>query len=232
MSNPDPIVLHVPGREVPAGAPIQPHSDIAQFFKIEEKKAFTVEALLRGAPIEAIPFNVKPDDIVELEYEGDLYRWMRADQLRDDLQKGSSLRAAESSSENKLTIPPDFGAPPTRGGLDLLLKGLKVLGIDPVGQVAKLAVQEVISKFEDSIRPAPGLYVLSDPGTIERQVHDKRDLDTRAPYLLFLHGTASSVAGSFSGLVPGPNDADSSISADDWKNLREKYSGHILGPQN
>src|ERR1700730_14294508 len=96
MSNPDPIVLHVPGREVPAGAPIQPHSDIAQFFKIEEKKAFTVEALLRGAPIEAIPFNVKPDDIVELEYEGDLYRWMRADQLRDDLQKSSSLRAAKS----------------------------------------------------------------------------------------------------------------------------------------
>ena len=72
MSNTDPIVLHVPGREVPGGAPNQPHSDIGQFFKIEEKKAFTVEVLLRGAPVEAVPFNVKPDDIVELEYEGDL----------------------------------------------------------------------------------------------------------------------------------------------------------------
>jgi hypothetical protein len=91
---------------------------------------------------ETVPFNAKPDDIVKLEYEGDVYRWMRV-----DLQKSSTLRAAESSGENELTIPPDFGAPPTRGGLDLLLKGLKVLGIDPVGQVAKLAVREVISKM-------------------------------------------------------------------------------------
>ena len=62
-------------------------------------------------------------------------------------------------------------------------------------------------------------------------MHDKRDLDTRAPYLLFLHGTASSVAGSFGGLAPGPNGTDSSISSDDWKILREKYPGRILGLQ-
>jgi len=72
---------------------------------------------------------------------------MRVDQLRDDLQKSSSPQRSRIVGENKLTIPPDFGAPPTRGGLDLLLKGLKVLGIDPVGQVAMLAVWEVLSKM-------------------------------------------------------------------------------------
>lgn len=223
------IPLRLPGRDVPVTP--NPHLDIAQFLRVEEKKSVVVGVALRGARLESVPFGANPDDVVELQFEGGLSQWVRVDQLRDDLRKRNDLLTRGGPAENETIIPPDLGAPPSRGGVDLLLKGLKILGINPVGDVADLAVRKVVSKFEDSLQPGPGLYVLSDPRTVEKQIRDSKDLDSSAPYLLFLHGTASSIAGSFGGLAPGPDNEEERIPPDDWDALKKKYPGRILGLQ-
>jgi len=225
------VRLRLPGRAAAPNTAGPPHADIAQFLKIEEKTAVIVGVSQRGPAVESVAFDAKPDDVVELEYEGGLCQWVRVDQLRDDLLKRNRLLARGAAGEQELIIPADLAAPATRGAADLLLKGLKVFGIDPVGVVADLAVGKVVSKFEDSLQPAPGLYILSDPRTPEREVRDAKELDNRAPYLLFLHGTASSIAGSFSGLSPSPGDAEEVIPPDDWEALKKRYPGRILGLQ-
>jgi CHAT domain-containing protein len=232
MPNPTPTVrLRLPGRVAPPTPATQSHADIAGFLKVQEKTAVSVGVSLRGAPVETFAFDAQPDDVVELEYEGGLYQWVRVDQLRDDLKGRNLLLSRGAGDEEELVIPPDLGNPVTRGAVDVLLKGLKILGIDPVGAAADLAVRAVVSKFEDSLQPAPGLYVLSDPRTPERPVRDAKELDNRAPYLLFLHGTASSIAGSFGGLAPSPDDTEELIPPDDWEALRKRYPGRILGLQ-
>ena len=227
----DTIRLRLPGREAPLTA--NPHADIAQFLKVEEKKSVIVGVSLRGAPLETLPFEAQSTDVVELQFEGGLSRWVRVDQLRDDLRKSSGLVSRGGpDATDEIIIPPDLGAPPTRGAIgDLLLQGLKILHIDPVAAGANLAVREVISKFEDSLDPGPGLYVLSDPRTVERQVRAESELDNRAPYLLFLHGTASSFTGSFGGLAPDPEAKGERIPPDDWDALKAKYPGRILALQ-
>jgi tetratricopeptide (TPR) repeat protein len=224
------IRLRLPGR-TSTDAATQAHEDVAQFLKIEEKVAVNVGVSLRGAQVETVPFEAQTDDIVELQYEGGLFQWIRVDQLRDDLQKRNGLLTRGTATGDEVMVPPDLGAPITRGGIDLVLKSLKILGIDPVGVAANLAARGVISKFEDSLQPAPGLYLLSDPRSTERPVHDSKELDNRAPYLLLLHGTASSIAGSFGGLSPSPDDKDEPVLPEDWEALKKRYPGRILGLQ-
>lgn len=224
------ISFSLPGRE--ASTPTAtPHPDIAQFLRINQKIAVSVGVSQRGAPLETTRFDANSEDIVELQYEGGLCQWVRADQLRDDLRERNAALARGGEESQLVVIPPDIGAPASRGLGDLLLKGLKVFGVDPVGAVADSAVRTVISKFEDSLDPEPGLYFLSDPRTVDRKVRDTKDLDNRAPYLLFLHGTASSIAGSFGGLAPSPDDHDAPIPPDDWEALKKRYPGRILGLQ-
>jgi CHAT domain-containing protein len=225
------IRLRLPGREADATRPNQGHPEVAQFLNIKEKKAVDVDVSLRGASVDTIVFDAQPEDVIELQYEGGLCQWIRADQLCEDLEKRNGFVGKGSTDNHEVVIPPDLGLPPSRGGVDLLLKGLKILGIDPVGDAANLALRAVIAKFEDAVQPAPGLYVLSDPRTVERQVHDAKELDSRAPYLLFLHGTASSVAGSFGGLAPAADETDEPVSPEDWNALTQKYPGRILGLQ-
>jgi tetratricopeptide (TPR) repeat protein len=225
------VHLRLPGRAAHPSSASPPHADIAQFLKVSEKISVSVGVSLRGAPVESVPFEAKFDDVIELEYEGGLRQWVRVDQLRDDLQKRNGLLARGAAGQQEVVIPADLGSPAARGAADLLLKGLKILGLDPVGMGANLAVREVVSKFEDSLQPAPGLYILADPRTPEREVRDAKELDNRAPYLLFLHGTASSIAGSFGGLSPSPDDTEDPIPADDWESLKKRYPGRILGLQ-
>src|SRR5262249_18608249 len=148
-----------------------------------------------------------------------------------DLKNRNLALARGAGEKEEVVIPPDLGTTPARGGVDVLLKGLKILGLDPVGAAADVALRAVVSKFEDSLQPGPGLYILSDPRTTERPVLHSSELDNRAPYLLFLHGTASSIAGSFGGLSPSPDDIEDAIPSDDWEALKRKYPGRILGLQ-
>ena len=53
---------------------------------------------------------------------------------------------------------------------------------------------------------------------VEQQIKQAKDLVSSEPYLLFLHGTASSSGGSFNKLA----------GTEEWKQLRADYAGRVL----
>ncbi|NJN24411.1 MAG: hypothetical protein HC810_08540, partial [Acaryochloridaceae cyanobacterium RL_2_7] len=64
---------------------------------------------------------------------------------------------------------------------------------------------------------APGLYHLDQSGTLSSLADDLQE--SPAPYLVLLHGTFSSTAGSF----------DKLLASDEWKRLYDGYeAGHVL----
>ena len=145
--------------------------------------------------------------VLELKFEGGIRQFINPTQLRDDLKKRNLVsRGADASDVVEIT--PDLGRSESRGRGDLVLKVLWVLGVDPVAGVADQAVDLVLSSFEDKLDPSPGLYRLQNPNAPLGLIGDAKELAGSGPYLLFLHGTASSIAGSFGGLSPSDPGAE------------------------
>src|SRR5207247_1757385 len=99
-----------------------------------------------------------------------------------------------------------------RGPAGWALKGLKILRIDPVGVIADASVRGIIAHFEERLEPGPGLYHLGATTLLGSRISAASDLSGANPYLVFVHGTASSTAGSFGGLV----------GTEEWKALHER----------
>ncbi|MDR4496264.1 MAG: hypothetical protein R3B74_17975 [Nitrospirales bacterium] len=83
-----------------------------------------------------------------------------------------------------------------------MIKALKVFGLDPVGATTDL----IKEKVEGVLKPGPGLYRWDgqEPSGITRITSLEKD-KTDDPWLVFIHGTASSTEGSFGGLWEGAN---------------------------
>jgi tetratricopeptide (TPR) repeat protein len=193
---------------------------------VKEEVEIAVAARGTNADLHAEELRVDPDSsVVELEFEGGIRQFLHPEQLRDDLLRNRASRG--TTAPNEIEVPAEFGPATTRGSGELVLRVLRIFGVDPVGTVADQAVRLVISAFEDKLQPAPGLYRLKDPNTPLDLITDGKQLDTANPYLLFLHGTASSIAGSFGGLAP----ADGGAAAQDWSEFCKSYGSRILALQ-
>ncbi|MBA3322042.1 MAG: hypothetical protein H0T45_11440, partial [Pyrinomonadaceae bacterium] len=164
------------------------------------------------------------DDIVEREWTNGVKQWVSVAQLRQDLgQAGTTRGGGLVSPELRVTGAPPLESPPaatTRAAGEWVLKGLKILGIDPAGEAAKWTAQRIVGHFEDQLKPAAGLYRLSGDMVLEEKAVGELAADGGA-YLIFIHGTASTTVGSF-GQFAG---------TDEWKKLREQYGERILGFQ-
>ncbi len=156
------------------------------------KDAVHVETARAGGP-QATLEGLLPDDIVEIELQDGLRIWTRVEDVTRDLlppsQRGMTGDTIQIPSE--LTIGPRSRS---RGGW--AVKVLKVVGIN-------IDVEEKITDFvaahvEGKLQPGPGLYRCSEKDPA--QFSPVSSLDGKGPVLLFLHGTASSTSGSFSGL--------------------------------
>jgi tetratricopeptide (TPR) repeat protein len=221
------ILLKIPGRKKQSSE-LRNEASVHGFSKPAVKEEVEIAVAARGinADLHAEEIKADPDsNVIELEYEGGIRQFIHPEQLRDDLQKTQVSRGGTMS--NVVEIPTDFGPATTRGKSDLVLKVLRVFGVDPVSAVSDQAVRLVISSFEDKLQPAPGLYRLKDPNTPLDQITDAKQLDATSPYLLFLHGTASSIGGSFGGLAP----ADGGAATQDWSEICKKYGKRILALQ-
>lgn len=136
--------------------------------------------------------GVNPDDAVEIELQDGLRIWSRVDTVAQDFaprsQRGEAPDVIQMPSE--LTIGP--GSRSLVGGW--AIKALKVMGLDLEGEIAEFVAAHV----EAQMKPGPGLYRCSEDDA--NSLQPVGSVDGTGPALLFLHGTASSTSGSFSGL--------------------------------
>jgi hypothetical protein len=74
--------------------------------------------------------------------------------------------------------------------------------------------------YDGALRPGPGLYLFNDPQQLDelRRVTQPGELSAGQTYLVFLHGTASSSAGSF-GKLGGQQE---------WRTMQRLYGDRIL----
>lgn len=157
--------------------------------------------------------EARDEDVLELEFQSGVTQWVSVSQLREDLGR------PRSGENNGIIVPGVIPRrrPSSRGVADWVLKGLKLLRLDPVDPVADLAIDVLISQFETKLTRSPDLYRVSS--SLEPLSTAKPDsLETSDPLLVFLHGTASNTHGSFGKLV-----------SPEWERVAKGYGRRILG---
>lgn len=227
-----PVNLIIPG------VPVEPERREETLFpgdpeaelKITVRHAARVDVAVRGAaPVEHVFKDADERDVVEVELEGGVREWMSVSQLRDDLMQGALSMPVRSADEirpipeGELRIPAALpGGLRTRGTAGWVIKGMQLLGISPVKPLADLAEAAVVQRFEKQHAPGPGLYPCPPDLALDpKSALKPGDLTHPGPYLVFIHGTASSTLGSFGKLA----------GTAEWRDLLRKYSGRICALQ-
>lgn len=224
----------------------QLQDELDGFLDVNIVVASEVDVRQRGtASEEAVVLdNAEDDDIVEIEFDNGARQWVSVAQLREDLEQTGLKRGAS----RELALPSMLrqeGA--TRGLLtDLGVKALKLIRTKlpdeieskiadeikdmTVGLAADKAALRIAGYFEDKLNPGgPGLYRFTDPQLLGEKV-GRKDLDNKAPWLLFLHGTASTSTGSFSRLGAMHSfDKLGLENSPEWNSLKTFYNDRILG---
>lgn len=174
----------------------------------------------------------KSDTIVELILEGGL-RWITTvETLEADFPEQAQRSAGK---EGEFRLPTHLGRTALRGG-EAGLKVIEALVFDldlgaiagKAGDFAGEKAGPAIAEWFDKRRVGnPGLYRLSmakneETGEHEAQFGALGSLpdDSDQPFLLFIHGTASTTDGSFGGLWNENKPV--------WENLVERYGDRIL----
>lgn len=176
---------------------------------------------LGGWRAAAVPaeLDLAPDDVVELVAEDGLRLWLRPDELAERLA-GDVIRSRSATGEEQLLIPRSLTLPlPPDGSISradtrVPLAEVVVLGI-------ARAVDEAARAFEGD-ESEMGLRMLAPDGTLSGAAFPET-LPEGAPWLLFIHGTASSTEGSFGRLRCGQKRI--------WNEIQALYPGRVLAFQ-
>jgi hypothetical protein len=180
---------------------------------VEPKHAVRVDAV-RAVGSQLRLAGLQHDDVVEIELEDGLRLWSRV----DDLERDFGLQTRGGADEVMAlpgTLP--IGGP-SRGWAGWAIKGLKVLGINMEKAIGDFVADHV----EGRLQPAPGLYRCSQADVAN--LTPVQRLEGSGPTLVFLHGTASSTAGSFGGLWAGGQAAP-------IRRVFDHYKGRVLALQ-
>jgi pimeloyl-ACP methyl ester carboxylesterase len=164
---------------------------------------------------------------------------------REDVIRKRSGSMGAASPADEIRLPTVWQTPAAARGItgQLILKGLKFIGFDPASALAKevknVGVQHIENQlaegsldtklselnkgvdFDEASGECSGwLFPFTEElkPAVAQQIKQAKQLVSGEPYLLFLHGTASSSNGSFGQLV----------GTAEWKQLRADYAGRIL----
>ena len=160
-----------------------------------------------GEPLRVKKKDHRDDDIVELRLQGGVRLLTRLDDFQRDFP---AARARGGGAVEDDFI--EFGNLPageaTRGLTDMIIEGLRIIGIDPIGAAGELTGEAVCKWYErkqlwraDPKHAAEQRIWQIDGGDTFKLVEpDLKSIDKTKPILLFIHGTASSSQGSFSEL--------------------------------
>ncbi|HBA73270.1 MAG TPA: hypothetical protein DCZ63_14090 [Geobacter sp.] len=210
-----PIKLRIPGKKVDETAPAIPEQ-LKDVFNIRSVQTFQISTAREGAA-EAPVIESRSDDVVELELEDGTRFWTTQERLRSEVLQLAGTRAADGILNLPTSLPGRSG---TRGIIGkIVIKTLRFFHID----LAEFAARKIASAWEDHTLGTadegrgPGLYRLSgaDELVLKRVEEGTITLPDDRPALLFLHGTASSTAGSFGKL---------------WSDKRKPQLDQLLAP--
>lgn len=139
--------------------------------------------------------EISGDDLVRVRFDNDLVMWLRADDLAADYGR---VEVARDGGAPICEIVGPQVEPGERGLLKIGIRLLEFFGVDLAGKAA----QSLGKKAETAIlKNAPGLYrVPLDSDLHFSPVSAAQIQGLSGPILVFVHGTASSMTGSFSGL--------------------------------
>ncbi|MEY8830000.1 CHAT domain-containing protein [Sedimentitalea sp. XS_ASV28] len=175
-----------------------------------------------GTDTFAVP-DTEPTDILEIEFGDGLKLWQSVEMAASDFQSPAN----RSGDDAALAIPRELvftdAAGQSRGVGKYLVRAVRLLRGDPVGQAGKLSAQALARKIEDSI--TPGFYrcdrkVVNGLGTIDLKTVKAEDIPTDQKILILVHGTFSSTQGSFGELAIAPAE-------EVWQPLQSAYPGGI-----
>lgn len=241
-TNPDTVII--PGERVNTETVAPPTKKLFQT-DLKVVSAFEIKAPSRdGGPAEFAKLDAKQleGQVVELEFENGqklcVSGYWLIEKLNVDRQ-AAKTRGLVTEPDSQVRIPHAFALPgPTRGVIgQAILKGLKVIGIDPASKIAKGVARVAVRHIEDQLVTGtldPSLVKAEeDPADrsgwlfpfdenvqlkVDGQIKNAKQLPATDPYLLFIHGTASSSNGSFGKLA----------GTEEWKQLRTDYGQRIL----
>ena len=196
-----------------------------------------------GGPVELATLDAKQleGQVVELEFEDGQKLWVSGERLFAKLnadKQAAKTRGLATEPDTQVRLPHTFALPGATRGIigQAILKGLKIIGIDPASELAKGVARVAVRKVEDQLVEGTLEQTLAqlnagDPDCsgwlfpfgddlklkLDGQVKDPKTLAVTEPYLLFIHGTASSSDGSFGKLA----------GTEEWKQLRADYGQRI-----
>lgn len=187
----------------------QPLAASGQDVVLRSARRLRVGAASRDASGAVSLVDVQPDDAVCVEYENGIKLWMRADELLRERGRPAATRGNEPPAWEIDTAPRVSSlrgeAGLDRGIVGLGIKVLEFFGVD----VAAKSARVIGSKFElkqlqlpDGTTPGLFRAALGTEPAIERIADGAGPATVAAgkPVLVFLHGTMSSLKGSFGAL--------------------------------
>lgn len=190
--------------------------------KLEVKGEFVPGSAREGGAVK--PVRVEPRDMLEIEFETGERLWVSGE---DYLERYVSSVSREASSGAALSVPSELQILPkgmrARGPVAWAIKTLKVLGVDLAGASAEGIAGLLETRSSPTSRqPGLGLYrgdLTSNTFALSAITADQ--IGVKDPYLLFLHGTASSTWGSF-------GDLWSDRRAQERERLAKVYGNRVL----
>lgn len=186
--------IKVSGKESGKNIALKTGENLDGILNISCRQEIQVETFVRSESNVVELKGVEPDTLVELEFEGGCKRWVRAGDLAGQMTQDKH----RSATAETMVSPGSFDTARNRGAVGLVLKILRVLDIDPVGDVSDMLASKLVEKLETRRIEKPGLFRCADiSGLNLQEVTSSADIDPSKPVLLFLHGTFSSTDGSF-----------------------------------
>ncbi|MEF8738085.1 MAG: hypothetical protein V5B35_16335 [Candidatus Accumulibacter necessarius] len=173
-----------------------------QWSTTDQVSVRTVRRLTPGRARDGVTgeLEVAADEVVRVELDNGFVLWSRADDIVRDYGHQSLARDGGDAWEFGTLAPsrePTDAARDERGLLGLGIKVLEFFGIDLKAKAAR-TLGSVLEEKLLKDHP-PGLYrcSLDDTFALTPLADDEQIPAADGPILLFLHGTASSCAGSF-----------------------------------
>ncbi|GAA0761356.1 CHAT domain-containing protein [Ideonella azotifigens] len=217
--NPPALKLQLPGHAAPARSlPVQ---------QVAVQSARRIEldggTARRGGGADVV-VGAAPDEVLRLTLEDGLVLWSRVDDFLQEHGQAPSTRgkAAGNWAVPPRLVPKRLEEGPKRGAVGVALQALELFGVDVAGHAAaalgaKLEARQLGGR-------APGLYrVTLDDGPPVLQSMATGELPADAPLLVFLHGTMSSLAGSFGDLWRDDAQAQAARAT-----LHQSYGGQVF----